>query len=207
MTDTMNAKTSWTCPDCCVNPCECTFMGDAAIRKDAGQTGTLIAPPMSHNKADQMQRCNQTSITPSTLNAVTEEKLVEDIAADICDTVSRLNGLAYTPAQWMGTARNALKHFKYHSQREIPATEGDLREAIDGVTDNDYPDSYELATAIIKALSPFLRRQCSKISVINYDALKFACAVAKGDNVDVREIIEAYLGALPKREISGDANG
>lgn len=43
-------------------------------------------------------------------------------------------------------------------------------------------------------------RSPSEISVINYDALKFVCAVAKGDNADVREIIEAYLGALPKRE-------
>ena len=30
--------TSWTCPDCCVNPCECKFMGDASTRKDEGAT-------------------------------------------------------------------------------------------------------------------------------------------------------------------------
>ena len=34
----MVSKTSWTCPDCCVNPCECSLMGDASTRKDEGAT-------------------------------------------------------------------------------------------------------------------------------------------------------------------------
>lgn len=60
---------------------------------------------------------------PSEIRLNDEEQLVADIAADICDTVSRLNGIPYTPQQWMGTARNALKHFKYHSSpmREMSA--------------------------------------------------------------------------------------
>lgn len=40
--------------------------------------------------------------------ALSEEQAVEALAQDICDTVNKLNGEAYTYQQWMGSARKAL---------------------------------------------------------------------------------------------------
>jgi hypothetical protein len=31
----------WTCPDCCVQPCNCKFMSDGSIRKDEPVTETV----------------------------------------------------------------------------------------------------------------------------------------------------------------------
>jgi hypothetical protein len=60
------------------------------------------------------QQCAEVaSRAPSEPEAPRLEKLVEDIAADICDTVNMLNGMAYTPLQWMGTAGRAIKHFTH----------------------------------------------------------------------------------------------
>jgi hypothetical protein len=47
---TAPAKTSWTCPDCCVNPCECKFMGDvsATVASVAAETAPQLTPASQH---------------------------------------------------------------------------------------------------------------------------------------------------------------
>jgi hypothetical protein len=87
----------------------------AAIKRGAIAAMQCIQTMGSARSSDQATVAPDQQ-SNSTLNEITQEKLVEDIAADICDTVSLLNGIDYTPQQWMGTARVALQHFRYHCQ-------------------------------------------------------------------------------------------
>lgn len=117
-------------------------------------------------------------VTQGEIRLNDEEQLVADIAADICDTVSRLNGIPYTPAQWMGTARNSLKHFKYHSSPVRECSE---------ISGNDE-----------EALQKHLKLYLSDCSTTNFHHLPDS-AINNLAWVCVRA-----LRHLPKREIGGD---
>jgi len=104
-------------PKCCPENegygCCGKFKGDASARKDEDGIATIATvSAVTEPRTTSPDSSREIPVVKD------EEQLVADIAADISDTVSRLNGLAYTPQQWMGTARNALKHFSYHTKPE-----------------------------------------------------------------------------------------
>ncbi len=86
------------------------------------------------------------------------EKLVSDIAADISENISLLSGVAYTPYQWMGTARNAVKHFEYHKPN--------LRQLIEGCREKVSEAIFNSSKSYIASEKDCLKAAQAAISAI-----------------------------------------